>query len=65
MEQRIRELCTELLAEKNPERIEVLAAQLRAAFHRYVEETRGKVAAFAEAEAAKHPFGSDSGNCDT
>jgi hypothetical protein len=43
MEDRIRKLCAEFVAEKNPEKSRELSEQLRAELHQFVEMLRAKV----------------------
>jgi hypothetical protein len=43
MEDRIRKLCAEFVAEKNPEKSRELSEQLRAELHQFVEILRAKV----------------------
>jgi len=51
-EDRIRNLCGELSAEQDPEKINQLAIALRAELHNYIEELRSKMSAF----PLKSPF---------
>ena len=43
MEDRIKKLCSEFVAEKNPEKSRELSEQLRAELHQFVEMLRAKV----------------------
>ena len=50
MEDTIRELCNQLLAERDEEKAQALAARLRAELHDYIEQLRTNLALFSPPE---------------
>lgn len=46
MEQRIKDLCTELMASRDPDRIEQIGEELRHAIHQHIETLRTEAQEF-------------------